>query len=214
MKLKEGQVIVCIGDSITDCGRRGESGPLGNGYVRLFHHLLQAAFPGNQRSIINKGIGGQTLAELQMRWADDVLYHQPDWVTILIGINDLHRVLRKADGWSEHTVENFRRRYREVLTLTREKLPRCRLVLLEPFYVTTQTTEGWRQEVLKDLQPYQEVVAKISQEFDANLVKLQDIFRQQLQFFEAEQLAPDAVHPTLLGHTIIAWHLFQHFLER
>ena len=34
-----------IGDSITDCGRRGGSGPLGDGYVRWFDVLLTLREP-------------------------------------------------------------------------------------------------------------------------------------------------------------------------
>ncbi len=33
--VKDGQTILFIGDSITDCGRRGAEAPLGNGYVRI-----------------------------------------------------------------------------------------------------------------------------------------------------------------------------------
>jgi len=212
MKIKEGQKIVFIGDSITDCGRRGEFGPLGNGYVRFFHHLLQAALPGNRVTIINKGIGGNTLIDLQIRWQDDVIYHKPDWVSILVGINDEHRVLRKGENWQDYTADNFRKRYQEVLSLTRKQLPDCGLVCLEPFYVTTDTSHQWRNLVLENLQPYRKVVAEMSESFGTGLIKLQEILQEQLKFFEAEQLAPDGVHPTPLGHMIIAWELFQYFI--
>ncbi|MCM8769759.1 MAG: SGNH/GDSL hydrolase family protein [Candidatus Omnitrophica bacterium] len=213
MKLKIGQKIVCIGDSITDCGRRGEFGPLGNGYVRYFHHLLHSAWPGNQVEIINKGIGGHTLMDLQLRWADDVLYYQPDWVTILIGINDVHRVIRKTEGWADHTPENFCRRYQEVLAVTKEKLPNCQLVCLEPFYITTDTTGQLKTQVLNQLESYQKAVEAMSRKFKAGLIKLQSVYRRQMKNFAPEQLAPDSVHPTLLGHMIIAWELFQFFTK-
>jgi hypothetical protein len=33
--LQDGQTVVFIGDSITDCGRREAQAPYGSGYVRL-----------------------------------------------------------------------------------------------------------------------------------------------------------------------------------
>jgi len=38
--LLDGQTFLFIGDSITDCGRRGVNKPLGDGYVKFFHDLL------------------------------------------------------------------------------------------------------------------------------------------------------------------------------
>ena len=34
LAIRDGQKVVFIGDSITDCGRRAEGAPLGAGYVR------------------------------------------------------------------------------------------------------------------------------------------------------------------------------------
>lgn len=33
---KDGQTVVFVGDSITDCGRRGSDAPYGNGYVKRY----------------------------------------------------------------------------------------------------------------------------------------------------------------------------------
>ena len=87
--LHDRQTMVMIGDSITDCGRRGEKYPLwGDGYVKIFADLLLCRRPTWHNTILNRGIGGSTVIELQERWTDDVLAHRPDVVTILIGIND------------------------------------------------------------------------------------------------------------------------------
>ena len=45
MKIKSGQTILFIGDSITDCGRRGTDAPLGSGYVKLFADTLIIRHP-------------------------------------------------------------------------------------------------------------------------------------------------------------------------
>jgi hypothetical protein len=40
----QGQRIVMIGGSITDCGRRDTFAPYGNGYVSLVHAVIARAF--------------------------------------------------------------------------------------------------------------------------------------------------------------------------
>ena len=85
---KAKQTIEFIGDSITDCGRRDPTlSPLGDGYVRLIHDLLQAGYPELRLNVINKGISGNTVLDLKSRWRSDVLEISPDWLFIFIGVN-------------------------------------------------------------------------------------------------------------------------------
>ena len=62
--IEGGQTMLFIGDSITDCGRRGAEMPLGSGYVRLFTELATARFPDRNIAYINKGIGGNKVSDL------------------------------------------------------------------------------------------------------------------------------------------------------
>ena len=89
--IQDGQTVVFIGDSITDCGRRDVAAPLGNGYVKMVVDLIAAKYPKRKITFFNKGISGDVAPGLRDRWTDDVLTHNPDWVSVLIGINDLHR---------------------------------------------------------------------------------------------------------------------------
>ncbi|MDE2704272.1 MAG: GDSL family lipase, partial [Gemmatimonadota bacterium] len=65
--IEDGQTLLFIGDSITDCGRRGAEAPLGNGYVRLFTELATARFSERRVRYINKGIGGNRVTDLADR---------------------------------------------------------------------------------------------------------------------------------------------------
>jgi len=210
--IKDGQKVVCIGDSITDCGRRDQFAPLGNGYVKFFNDLLIAHYPERKITVINKGISGNTIIDLQNRWEDDVIYHKPDWLTILIGINDLHHVLRKSPDWQECVSEKFAERYEEILKRTNEKL-NCKIVLLEPFYISVETENFWRKNVLIELKKYDSVVRKMAEKFNTKIVKLQDIFTSQLKFRDSETFCPEPVHPNATGHLVIASNLFDAFLE-
>ncbi|MBT4141346.1 MAG: GDSL family lipase, partial [Candidatus Latescibacteria bacterium] len=56
--IEDGETMLFIGDSITDCGRRGGDAPFGSGYVRFFTELATAEYPERNIRFINKGIGG------------------------------------------------------------------------------------------------------------------------------------------------------------
>lgn len=205
--IKKDQKMVCIGDSITDCGRRAELAPFGGGYVKFLRDMVLANFPERNIQIINKGIGGNTIVDLQQRWNDDVIYHKPDWLSVLVGINDEHRVLRKNDGWEDLVPEKFKKLYDEVLKDTKEKLS-CRIILLEPFYISIDKTNRWRGLVQKELVPYRKIVADLSRKYNTFLIKTQDIFDRHLKYMDSETFCAEPVHPNQTGHMLIANAVF------
>ena len=200
-----------IGDSITDCGRRGAEMPLGSGYVRLFTELATARFPDRNIAYINKGIGGNRITDLKERWRDDVLFHKPDRLSIKIGINDLHSHLRNPqDGVSP---EHFASVYDEVLGCTRDEL-NCPLLLITPFYISTDCSGStFRSQVLSLLPRYIETVEAMAAKYDARLVNLHDIYQEHLQYRDADTFCPEPVHPNHTGHIVIAEALMQALTE-
>ncbi|UUZ85108.1 GDSL-type esterase/lipase family protein [Paenibacillus sp. P26] len=108
MPFKAKDKIVFIGDSITDKGRRKDPLKLGTGYVRILHDFLTAAYPALSLKIINEGISGNRVTDLEKRWMFDVLDHRPQWVSVSIGINDVWRHwIRRT--WSRCTRNGSRR---------------------------------------------------------------------------------------------------------
>ncbi len=83
--MKESKTIVCIGDSLTACG--GSNGK--------YTDHIQQLLPGN--IIINKGIGGDTLAGGRKRFEQDVLKLQPDIVVIELDANDYWQMKRSVN---------------------------------------------------------------------------------------------------------------------
>jgi len=91
--VQDGQTVVFIGDSITDCGRRDVAALLGNGYVKFIADLIAIRNLAFKFTLVNKGISGNTVANLWERWHDDILALKPDWFSILTDINDVHFTL-------------------------------------------------------------------------------------------------------------------------
>ncbi len=200
--LADGQKIMFIGDSITDVGRRGAAFPLGDGYVRLFRELAIAAHPEWELTIINKGIGGNTVEDLWNRWDDDCLRHEPDVLSILIGINDLHRTLFNRDF--PVPPDRFAELYASIL---QRAMDECspRTILLSPFYISRDSHEGSnRAKVLAVLPDYIAVVKDMSERFGTAFVDLHELFQRHLATREPDEYCPEPVHPHRTGHLVIA----------
>lgn len=200
--LQDGQTVVFIGDSITDCGRRDTAAPFGNGYVKMVIDLVTARYPERRITFYNEGISGNTVEDLRNRWHDDVLVHRPDWVCVKIGINDVHTVLWNTPN--PISPPKFARLYRECLTLTRERT-QAQLLLVSPFYISTDTDTGsFRGRVLEVLPEYIAVVEGLAKEFWARYVNAHAKFAEQLRYRPADRFCPEPVHPNASGHMVLA----------
>ena len=201
--IKSGETVVFAGDSITDCGRRDSSYPYGSGYVRQTIDLISARYPNHGLTFYNEGIGGNTVVDLRDRWADDVLRREPDWVTIKIGINDIHRTLFNSNPAEQISLGLFEGAYRDILART-AKIG-ARIVLIDPFYISQDTDPASRRsKVLAIIPEYIGVISNLAREFGALRVRTHDLYQTQLQHVLADALAPEPVHPNGSGHYVIA----------
>jgi len=202
--LKSGEKILFIGDSITDCGRLEENVPLGNGYVKIFSDIMTVREPKKEIQIVNRGISGQTISELKERWHEDVLNHSPDWLSIKIGINDVHRYLME-DRYSYLTSEVYGKIYDQLLAKTKEKLQKCKILLIDPFYICKDTfNDTFREQVLKVLPDFIDVVQKLSEKYETLHVQSHELFQRQLKYQHVDKYCDEPVHPNSAGHFLIA----------
>jgi lysophospholipase L1-like esterase len=182
--------ILFIGDSITDAGRRDDAPDfLGDGYVRM----IAARLP--DRSVINAGISGNRAVDLRDRWHIDVVERQPHVLTVYVGIND---TWRRYDSNDPTTAAAFESDYRACLG---DLGGASTLILVEPFVLPVTTEqERWHE----DLDEKRAVVARLATEFGAQFLPLQALLSAAAEDHGAAALAQDGVHPTALGHRLIA----------
>jgi lysophospholipase L1-like esterase len=191
--------LLFIGDSITDCGRRECTEQIGDGYVRLLRDLLCVREPETAPNVINRGISGNKIPDLQKRWRRDVLDERPDVLSIFIGINDVWHGL--VDGRSGCAINDYVAGYRDVLNQTRDVLPRCILILCEPSVLWLDTPPDANDH----LDPYIAAVRQLATEFDAHcVVPLHDAFARARDARPELAWTTDGVHPTSAGHMLIA----------
>jgi len=175
--------------------------------VRQSIELITARYPERDLTYVNAGIGGNTVMNLRARWDEEMLAHNPDWLTVLIGINDLHRTMNNTP--EAVPVEQFETVYREILNEAKE---RCnpKLVLLDPFYLLRPEDANEQQRQVLDLLPgYLDVVKKMTTEFGARRINTHDLFQKHLRYRPANAFCAEPVHPNPAGHHIIALALLE-----
>ncbi|MFI2780329.1 SGNH/GDSL hydrolase family protein [Streptomyces sp. ALB3] len=199
ISLHRSATVLFQGDSITDVGRLTERDtPLGNGYARLAAERVRSARPDSDITFVNRGVSGDGISDLRARWREDALELEPDVLSVLIGVNDTWR--RYATG-AVTTARAFEDDYRAILTQARERLD-AQLILIEPFLVPVHEEQwAWRE----DLDPRIQAVRRLSEEFDAALLAADGLLNQAARAAGgAEYVAGDGVHPTPLGHALLA----------
>jgi len=207
LALKSGQRFLFQGDSITDAGRREDPRGWGSGYAAILPGLVCARAAELDIEYLNRGISGDTTAELEARWEQDCIELRPDWMSVLIGINDCHRYL--FEDRQETGPEPYAQRLESLLQRATDATG-CSLILLEPFYWTLPPGTDEQQRRVSALLPeYIATVHQLAEQFQARLVRLHEIGQQVLQSHPAEVLCPEPVHPNTTGHGLIAYALFQ-----
>jgi len=197
---RSGETVVFAGDSITDAGRTtGRAGELGSGYVAMFHSLLLTLRPQFRIQVINEGVSGNTVLDLEKRWSG-ILAHRPDWLVMLVGINDYWRTRPESDKTGVPAAE-YEDVYRRLLEQAEEL--GVGLVLMEPFLVERDIRGSDRQ----GLKPYSNAVAKLAGETGAVFVPLQIEFDRAMAVHPPEFWSEDRVHPSVAGHALIAGKL-------
>lgn len=193
-----------IGDSITDCDRarpiaEAPYEALGKGYVGLVDGLINATCPELRLRIINMGISGNTVRDLKARWQSDVLDLKPDWLSIMIGINDVwrHFDARLQTEW-QVALDEYTRTLDELIRTT---LPLLKgLVLMTPYFI--ETNRGDEMRVMMDR--YGDVVRALAEKYGGILVDTQVAFDEVLNELHPMALAADRVHLNLTGHLVLA----------
>jgi len=205
MLIRPHDKVLFIGDSITDAGRRDAAwAPLGRGYVYFVASWLRAKYPEMELHFENRGIGGNTVLDLQARWQQDAIAEKPDVLSCLIGINDAMRVYRRGARHEELGVSNYEKNYSELLQRAKEQC-NCRFVLWEPFLIT----HDYGSKAMTILKDYIEAVHRLAEKYNAVLIRTQQIFEEACKKRSPEYWAGDSVHPTPQGHALMA----QAFIE-
>lgn len=196
LPFREGDLILFTGDSITDCDRdRSDPASLGLGYVNMLVEHLRTERP-NLR-FRNTGISGNRTGDLLARWDRDCIDLQPDWVSIMVGINN---TWRRYDSNDPTPDDLFETEYRALLDRVNNET-RARIIMCSPFLLHVDESVARMRE---DLDPKIQLLKGLAEEFDAVWVDFDAAFvaaqLRHIPYYWAE----DGVHPSVAGHALMA----------
>jgi lysophospholipase L1-like esterase len=204
MLIEGNSKLVMIGDSVTDCDRakpygEGLFGAIGKGYVGLVSGLIESTYPERKIRVVNMGNGGNTVRDLKERWEKDVLALKPDWISIMIGVNDVWRQFDSPLITEQHV---YLEEYEETLeNLVKTTFPMVKgMVLMTPYYMEPNKSDSMRAK----LDQYGLAVKKIAKKYGTVLVDTQTAFDEILKHFHSASIGWDRVHPNSTGHMVIA----------
>lgn len=196
--------LVMIGDSITDCGRGYPIGTaanngLGDGYVSLVDSLLPVSYPDLQVRVMNLGIGGNTVIDLQMRWESDVTALEPDWLSVMIGINDVWRQFDSVQRPEQViSLEKYATTLEKLISKTRPTLKG--LIMMTPYYLEPDRSDPMRAM----MDAYGKIVYQLAVKYHAIFVDTQAAMDMAMQDIHPLALAQDRVHLNQAGHMFLA----------
>lgn len=202
--------ILFMGDSITDVERnRQNDSYMGAGYATMAAGELAYANP-YAYEFFNRGIGGNRIIDLHARIRCDMINLQPDYISILIGIND---VWHEYTGQNGVSAEKFEILYDMMIQELQRDIPGVKIMILEPFVLPgaktrTEEDKPGRWEHFSSETPLRAAAAKrIAEKYNLVFVPLQEKFNAVNADAPDGYWLLDGVHPSAAGHTLIkqAW---------
>ena len=178
---KSPQIFLFQGDSITDGGRSFDKDwnhVFGQGYAYLITSRINYEYPERDYKFFNRGISGNTIDDLASRWQKDTIDIKPDILSILVGINDVQRVIKGANS---ATADDFGDKYDKLLLQTTTELPDIQLIINEPFILPVGMVKDNLKTWTTEVQKRQEIIKNLAVKHNAVYVPLQDTFNKALK---------------------------------
>ena len=196
------KTILFQGDSITDASRErtADGYHLGHGYPTMVSGRLGVEHP-NAYKYINRGISGNRIVDLYARIKVDFINLAPDFISILIGINDVWHEIGSRNGVS---AEKFFKVYTLLVEELKEALPETKIMILEPFVLTGTATAEKLDTFVSETALRAEAAKEVADHHRLVFVPLQKRMDEAARLAPADYWLKDGVHPNPPGHAIIA----------
>lgn len=204
---KDGATVLFQGDSVTDCGRNRDSDAvypanMGDGYPKLFKDIYDTLFPQNNVNFVNRGVSGDRVRNLLERYDEDFKAVNPDFISIMIGINDTWRGYDSDDFC---TPERFEQEYDLLLSKIKADFPNAEILMIEQFAITSHPERHWNE----DLTPKREITRRLAEKYADYFIPMHDILNNATDNeYPMNELSGDGVHPAPTGHSYIATEIF------
>lgn len=207
MLFEKGQTVLFIGDSISDYERARPVGEglfdaWGRSYVANVGALLGCMYPELGLRVVNMGISGNQVRDLEARWETDVMNRKPDWVSVLIGINDVWRQFDSPYMPETHVLpEEFEATYARLIERTLAHVKG--MILMSPYFMEPNRLDPMRVR----MDEYGAIVRRLAERYGLVFVDLQAAWDALFAHMHPCNIAWDRIHPNQTGCMYIAKQL-------
>jgi lysophospholipase L1-like esterase len=192
---------VCFGDSITRGGADG-------GYVGALKKYISAVLPEQKIEIVNSGVDGDTTRNLLKRIDHDVFAHNPELVTVMIGVNDVAKGYehqnRVGNGPKGVPLEEYKSNIKSILS--QAKAHNEKVILISPGIII----ENLDHPANSRLGEYTQALEQIAKENGIQYIDVHKAFTDIIAFYRKETggadclLTRDGTHPNSAGSKVLA----------
>lgn len=205
LRVTAGQKLLFVGDSITDCDHRTIQPPLGHGFVQMLAWLFAVKYPGLRLDLVNRGTAGETSRDLLARWETDVIREQPDWMFLMIGVNDvIYRGFARDQARAVEDGEYAETMARLVRRTQAETA--ARIVLIEP----TSLDHRPDAPLYHAVESLCAVLRRVGAEYDVEVCPLHRRMAEAIAREPDRCWKIDIPHPSLIGQLLIAVAVAEH----
>ncbi len=188
------KTILFFGDSITDCNRNREKPThMGEGYAALAAARLGLEEPGKY-TFYNRGIMGNHVVDLYARVRRDVLDLKPDYLSILVGVNDSWC---EEAGGSYISAEKYKAVYTMMLDEIQAALPQAKIMLIAPFLLRGEPERKGFEYFLASVKEKAEIVKELAEQRGFGFFAIQDELDHMAQNAPYCYWSADGIHPDL-----------------
>lgn len=199
------KLILFQGDSITDTGRDFNYDPdMGYGYATMTAGKILVDYPGRFR-FLNRGISGNRIVDLYARIKRDIINLKPDYLSILIGVNDVWHEISERNGVC---AEKFRMVYDLLIRELKEALPELKILILEPFVLEGPATKHAIDTFTTEVAKRAAVCKELAEEHGLIFIPLQKKLEALAQATSNTYVLIDGVHPNTAGYELISRELY------
>lgn len=200
IKIRKDSRIVFIGDSITDV-KFNSRFRFKFRVKNIYATQLKKKFRKYSKKINVdiKGIASNRTYHVYDRLTKDCINLKPDVVIMLIGVND---------AWENYGPENYppllrpmEPHIREIFRRLRAELPDAQILYIMPFLIDAVEEKFPFHKILDE---YRELLKAVALEHGATVIDMQEVFNDAQKTTAPKDLAVDGIHPTNLGHSIMA----------
>lgn len=206
LHIKDGDKILFIGDSITDIkfnrmqmfNIRGK-----NVYALQAAKKLKKEY--HNLKFFYRGIASNRTYHIYDRLTKDCIDLKPDMIIMLIGVND---------AWENYVPEQYppllrpmEPHMKEIYRRLNAELDDVKLIVMLPFLIDTIAEKAPFHNILNE---YRQKLKEMAEENGAEIIDLQEVFDLAQQKIPPVKLSVDGVHPTDMGHSVIANAILEH----